>query len=176
MKPLSSSRFGCSSTSAPSGASAAHLICSSWRSSPPAIRTAAVGGRAHLTDNLTAYRRRYVPHCIRPRSSISCCSMKTTPRSVGYQLRRLQRNIGRLHRSVSSTYRNAEERLILEPHHLAACRYRSWPRSPRQHLPSTELSRLLDALHTPLSNLSGRPDPQPFQPCRSSPTTDHHVP
>jgi uncharacterized circularly permuted ATP-grasp superfamily protein/uncharacterized alpha-E superfamily protein len=109
-----------------------------------------------LTDNLTAYRRRY-RSALHPTAIIDLLLFdEDNPRSVGYQLRRLQRNIGRLHRSVSSTYRNAEERLILEAfttlqladiEALATLSHDS-TRS------STELSRLLDALHTPLSNLS----------------------
>ena len=109
-----------------------------------------------LTDNLTAYRRRY-RSALHPTAIIDLLLFdEGNPRSVGYQLRRLQRNIGRLHRSVSSTYRNAEERLILEAfttlqladiEALATLSHDS-TRS------STELSRLLDALHTPLSNLS----------------------
>ncbi len=109
-----------------------------------------------ITDNLTAYRRRY-RSALHPTAIIDLLLFDTdNPRSVGYQLRRLQRNVGRLHRPESSPYRNAEERLILEAfttlqladiEALATLTHDSTSSS-------VELTRLLEAIHKPLSGLS----------------------
>ena len=109
-----------------------------------------------ITDNLTVYRRRY-RSALHPTAIIDLLLFDTdNPRSVGYQLRRLQRNIARLHRPDNSPYRTAEERLILEAfttlqladiEALAALTHDS-TRS------SIELTRLLDAIQKPLLSLS----------------------
>ena len=109
-----------------------------------------------ITDNLTAYRRRY-RSALHPTAIIDLLLFDTdNPRSVGYQLRRLQRNVGRLHRPESSPYRNAEERLILEAfttlqladiEALATLTHDSTSSS-------VELTRLLEAIHKPLKGLS----------------------
>ena len=109
-----------------------------------------------ITDNLTAYRRRY-RSALHPTAIIDLLLFDTdNPRSVGYQLRRLQRNIARLYRPDQSHYRSAEERLILEAftalqladiEALATLTHDS-TRS------SIELTRLLEAIRRPLSGLS----------------------
>ena len=109
-----------------------------------------------ITDNLTAYRRRY-RSALHPTAIIDLLLFDTdNPRSVGYQLRRLQRNVGRLHRPERSPYRNAEERLVLEAfttlqladiEALATLSHDSTSSS-------VELTRLLEAIHKPLKGLS----------------------
>ena len=109
-----------------------------------------------ITDNLTAYRRRY-RSALHPTAIIDLLLFDTdNPRSVGYQLRRLQRNVGRLHRPESSPYRNAEERLILEAFttlQLADIEALS-TLSHDSTSSSVELTRLLEAIHKPLKGLS----------------------
>ncbi|MCP5159907.1 MAG: circularly permuted type 2 ATP-grasp protein [Gammaproteobacteria bacterium] len=109
-----------------------------------------------ITDNLTAYRRRY-RSALHPTAIIDLLLFdEGNPRSVGYQLQRLQRHVGRLQQPDSSPYRSAEERLVLEAvstlqlADIAALAVLSHDSTHS----STELSRLLDALHTPLSGLS----------------------
>ena len=72
-----------------------------------------------ITDNLTAYRRRY-RSALHPRAIIDLLLFdEGNPRAIGYQLQRLQRNIRRLQRpNNSSPYRSAEERLILSLIHI----------------------------------------------------------
>ena len=109
-----------------------------------------------ITDNLTAYRRRY-RSALHPTAIIDLLLFdEGNPRAVGYQLRRLQRHIGRLQQPSGSPYRSAEERLILESlttlqlADIAALATLSHD-STRS---SAELARLLDALQTPLQGLS----------------------
>ena len=109
-----------------------------------------------ITDNLTAYRRRY-RSALHPTAIIDLLLFdEGNPRSVGYQLRRLQRNIGRLQPPDHSPYRSAEERLILEAvatlqlADIAALATLSHD-STRS---STELTRLLEAIEKPLLGLS----------------------
>ncbi|MCB1776844.1 MAG: circularly permuted type 2 ATP-grasp protein [Candidatus Competibacteraceae bacterium] len=109
-----------------------------------------------ITDNLTVYRRRY-RSALHPTAIIDLLLFdEGNPRSVGYQLRRLQQHIGRLQQPDDSPYRSAEERLILEARSalqladIAALATLSYDSA----YSSTELDRLLDAVHTPLSNLS----------------------
>ncbi|MBL8251961.1 MAG: circularly permuted type 2 ATP-grasp protein [Candidatus Competibacter sp.] len=109
-----------------------------------------------ITDNLTAYRRRY-RSALHPTAIIDLLLFDTdNPRSVGYQLRRLQRDIGRLYRPEKSPYCSVEERLILEAfttlrladlNALATLTHDS-TRS------SVELARLLEAIQKPLGALS----------------------
>lgn len=110
-----------------------------------------------LTDNLTAYRRRY-RSALHPTAIIDLLLFdEGNPRSVGYQLRRLQRNVGRLHRPLSSTsYHSAEERLILEAFTtLRLADIETLATLLRDSISSsTELTRLLDAVHAPLLKLS----------------------
>jgi len=109
-----------------------------------------------ITDNLTAYRRRY-RSALHPTAIIDLLLFdEGNPRSVGYQLRRLQRNISRLQPPDDSPYRSAEERLILEAlstlqlADIAALATLSHD-STRS---SAELLRLLDAVQRPLLGLS----------------------
>lgn len=109
-----------------------------------------------ITDNLTAYRRRY-RSALHPTAIMDLLLFdEGNPRSVGYQLRRLQRHIDRLQQPDHSPYRSAEERLILEAvatlqlADIAALAMLSHD-STRS---STELTRLLDAIEKPLLALS----------------------
>lgn len=66
------------------------------------------------TDNLTAYRRRY-RSALHPSAILDLLLFdEDNPRSVGYLLRRLRRQIERLPHPKATPYRSAEERLILE--------------------------------------------------------------
>lgn len=109
-----------------------------------------------ITDNLTAYRRRY-RSALHPTAIIDLLLFDTdNPRSVGYQLRRLQRNVSRLHRPESSPYRNAEERLVLEAFtilQLADIEALS-TLAHDSTSSSIELTRLLEAIQKPLKGLS----------------------
>jgi len=110
-----------------------------------------------ITDNLTAYRRRY-RSALHPRAIIDLLLFdEGNPRAIGYQLRRLQRNIGRLQRpNNSSPYRSAEERLILEATsvlQLADIEALATLSQDSTHS-SAELARLLEALNRPLLALS----------------------
>ncbi|MEZ5581520.1 MAG: alpha-E domain-containing protein [Candidatus Competibacteraceae bacterium] len=65
------------------------------------------------TDNLTVCRRRYRSACIPLRFDLLLFD-EGNPRSIGYQLQRLQNRISRLPHNESTPYRSAEERLVLE--------------------------------------------------------------
>lgn len=68
----------------------------------------------NTTDNLTAYRRRY-RSALHPTAIMDLLLFdEGNPRSVGYQLKRLQTQISRLPQADSTPYRSAEERLMLE--------------------------------------------------------------
>jgi uncharacterized alpha-E superfamily protein len=68
----------------------------------------------NTTDNLTAYRRRY-RSALHPTAIMDLLLFdEGNPRSVGYQLQRLQSQIRRLPHKRTGSYRAAEERLILE--------------------------------------------------------------
>ncbi|SDN70630.1 circularly permuted type 2 ATP-grasp protein [Vreelandella arcis] len=106
------------------------------------------------TDNFTAYRRRYRSE-LHPEAILDLLLFdETNPRSVGYMLKRLERQIDRLPGSASP-YRNAERRLLIQANaalHLADIERLS-------HLADTPdaqdaLGQLLDALIEPLSGLS----------------------
>lgn len=106
------------------------------------------------TDNFTAYRRRYRSE-LHPEAILDLLLFdETNPRSVGYMLKRLERQMDRLPGS-SSPYRNAERRLLIQANaalHLADIDRLS-------HLADTPdaqaaLEQLLDELITPLNALS----------------------
>lgn len=106
------------------------------------------------TDNFTAYRRRYRSE-LHPAAILDLLLFdETNPRSVGYMLKRIERQMDRLPGS-SSPYRNAERRLLIQANaalHLADIDRLS-------HLADTSeaqdaLAQLLDALIEPLSALS----------------------
>ena len=109
-----------------------------------------------ITDNLTAYRRRY-RSALHPTAIIDLLLFdEGNPRSVGYQLRRLQRNIGRLQQPKNSPYRSAEERLILQATttlQLADIKALA-TLSHDSTRSSAELSRLLDDVQEPVLTLS----------------------
>ncbi|MFO1370960.1 MAG: circularly permuted type 2 ATP-grasp protein [Candidatus Competibacteraceae bacterium] len=109
-----------------------------------------------ITDNLTAYRRRY-RSALHPTAIIDLLLFdEGNPRAIGYQLRRLQRHISWLQRGNSSPYRSAEERLILEAAtHLQLADIEALATlSHNSTRSSAELTRLLEALHQPLQGLS----------------------
>ncbi|PCF97119.1 circularly permuted type 2 ATP-grasp protein [Vreelandella nigrificans] len=106
------------------------------------------------TDNFTAYRRRYRSE-LHPEAILDLLLFdETNPRSVGYMLKRLERQMDKLPGS-SSPYRNAERRLLIQANaalHLADIDRIS-------HLADTPeaqeaLEQLLDDLITPLNALS----------------------
>ncbi|WP_249975882.1 circularly permuted type 2 ATP-grasp protein [Vreelandella olivaria] len=106
------------------------------------------------TDNFTAYRRRYRSE-LHPEAILDLLLFdETNPRSVGYMLKRLERQMDRLPGS-SSPYRNAERRLLIQANatlHLADIDRLS-------HLADTPeaqdaLEQLLDDLIKPLNALS----------------------
>jgi uncharacterized circularly permuted ATP-grasp superfamily protein/uncharacterized alpha-E superfamily protein len=112
------------------------------------------------TDNLTAYRRRY-RSALHPKAIIDLLLFdEGNPRSIGYQLQRLQRQISRLPHTQSIPYRSAEERLILEAvavlqladiEALAALES-THPRSPVLVQLLADLSRPLDKLSDALTH------------------------
>jgi len=66
------------------------------------------------TDNLTAYRRRYRSQ-LHPTAILDLLLFdESNPRSIGYMLKRLQRQIERLPKPESTPFRNREMRLIIE--------------------------------------------------------------
>ncbi|MDR5876087.1 circularly permuted type 2 ATP-grasp protein [Vreelandella gomseomensis] len=106
------------------------------------------------TDNFTAYRRRYRSE-LHPAAILDLLLFdETNPRSVGYMLKRLERQIDRLPGS-SSPYRNAERRLMIQANaalHLADIgRLSHLTETPEAQV---ALGQLLDALIAPLSALS----------------------
>ncbi|TCO82064.1 putative circularly permuted ATP-grasp superfamily protein [Plasticicumulans lactativorans] len=110
------------------------------------------------TDNLTAYRRRY-RSALHPAAILDLLLLdEDNPRSVGYQLRRLARQIQRLPKPPGSRYRSAEERLILQAQTtLALANIEALADSARdacEGRASEELAHLLAELHAPLFELS----------------------
>ncbi|MFN3580646.1 MAG: alpha-E domain-containing protein, partial [Pseudomonas sp.] len=66
------------------------------------------------TDNFTVYRRRYRSQ-LHPSAILDLLLFdETNPRSVGYMLKRLGRQVTRLPTQSSSPYRNLEKRLIIQ--------------------------------------------------------------
>jgi uncharacterized circularly permuted ATP-grasp superfamily protein/uncharacterized alpha-E superfamily protein len=66
------------------------------------------------TDNFTVYRRRFRSQ-LHPSAILDLLLFdETNPRSVGYMLRRLQRQVSRLPTQANSSYRNLENRLIIQ--------------------------------------------------------------
>lgn len=109
------------------------------------------------TDNLTAYRRRY-RSALHPKAIMDLLLFdEGNPRSIGYQLRRLQRQIDRLPQNESTPYRSTEQRLILQAvSSLQLVDIQSLdalePSAPRNA--AAALGELLEALYEPLSELS----------------------
>lgn len=66
------------------------------------------------TDNFTVYRRRFRSQ-LHPSAILDLLLFdETNPRSIGYILKRLQRQVSRLPSQGSSSYRNLENRLIIQ--------------------------------------------------------------
>ena len=106
------------------------------------------------TDNFTAYRRRYRSE-LHPTAIVDLLLFdETNPRSVGYMLKRIERQMDRLPGS-SSPYRNTERRLLIQANaalHLADIdRLSNLADTPEAQ---DTLTQLLDALIDPLSALS----------------------
>ncbi|PKM05283.1 MAG: hypothetical protein CVV16_00035 [Gammaproteobacteria bacterium HGW-Gammaproteobacteria-6] len=107
------------------------------------------------TDNFTVYRRRYRSQ-LHPSAILDLLLFdETNPRSVGYMLKRLGRQITRLPTLGSSPYRNLEKRLIIQ----ATSALHLVDIDTLADLESSEtaklaLSELLDQLIVPMSELS----------------------
>jgi uncharacterized circularly permuted ATP-grasp superfamily protein/uncharacterized alpha-E superfamily protein len=66
------------------------------------------------TDNFTVYRRRFRSQ-LHPSAILDLLLFdETNPRSIGYMFKRLQRQVDRLPSHASSSYRNLENRLIIQ--------------------------------------------------------------
>jgi uncharacterized alpha-E superfamily protein len=66
------------------------------------------------TDNFTVYRRRFRSQ-LHPSAILDLLLFdETNPRSIGYMFKRLQRQVSRLPSHGSSSYRNLENRLIIQ--------------------------------------------------------------
>lgn len=108
-----------------------------------------------VTDNLTAYRRRY-RSALHPAAIMDLLLFdERNPRSVGYQLRRLGVQIERLHTADQTPYRSSEQRLILQAGAaLGLADIGQLAGGPDDPNADAELLRLLDALEAPLTQLS----------------------
>ncbi|TVQ69843.1 MAG: hypothetical protein EA373_07845 [Oceanospirillales bacterium] len=107
------------------------------------------------TDNFTVYRRRYRSQ-LHPSAILDLLLFdETNPRSVGYILKRLERQIQRLPQPTNSPYRNLESRLVIQATsalHLVDIDTLSQIETSAE---SREvLSELLDQLIQPLSELT----------------------
>ncbi|QNI02227.1 circularly permuted type 2 ATP-grasp protein [Halomonas sp. SH5A2] len=105
------------------------------------------------TDNFNAYRRRYRSE-LHPEAILDLLLFdETNPRSVGYMLKRLERQIDRLP-SSASPYRNAERRLLIQAN--AALHLADIDRLSHLDTPEAQdaLEQLLDTLIEPLNALS----------------------
>ncbi|WP_445399352.1 circularly permuted type 2 ATP-grasp protein [Zobellella sp. An-6] len=107
------------------------------------------------TDNLTVYRRRYRSQ-LHPSAILDLLLFdETNPRSVGYMLRRLERQIERLPQPENSPYRNLETRLVIQAssalHLVDINRLSDLEHSSEAR---DALAGLLDSLLAPLSELS----------------------
>lgn len=107
------------------------------------------------TDNLTAYRRRY-RSALYPKAIMDLLLFdEGNPRSIGYQLRRIQRQIDRLPHTESIPYRSAEERLILQAvSSLQLVNIETLEALEPDAPCNLALIRLLEDLYQPLSKLS----------------------
>ncbi|WNL43269.1 circularly permuted type 2 ATP-grasp protein [Halomonas sp. PAMB 3264] len=106
------------------------------------------------TDNFTAYRRRYRSE-LHPAAIIDLLLFdETNPRSVGYMLKRLHKQVERLPGSATP-YRNAERRLLIQANaalHLADIDRLSHVNDTPEA--QQALVQLLDELLAPLNALS----------------------
>lgn len=81
---------------------------------PPAAANSGWGMVLAVTDSLMTYSRRYRAHVEAGAVLDLLLHDEHNPRSVGYQLVRLQEHIAGLPRKASLPYRSAEERAVLE--------------------------------------------------------------
>ncbi|QEW05424.1 circularly permuted type 2 ATP-grasp protein [Nitrincola iocasae] len=107
------------------------------------------------TDNFTVYRRRYRSQ-LHPSAILDLLLFdETNPRSVGYMLKRLERQIQRLPQPGSTPYRNQETRLVIQ----ATSALHLVDIDQLSDVENSEASRaalesLLDSLIAPLSELT----------------------
>lgn len=107
------------------------------------------------TDNLTVYRRRYRSQ-LHPSAILDLLLFdETNPRSIGYMLKRLGRQIEKLPSAGSSPYRNLETRLIIQAtsqlHLVDIDKLTNLERSADAR---KALTGLLDGLIEPMAELS----------------------
>ncbi|WP_404418088.1 circularly permuted type 2 ATP-grasp protein [Marinospirillum sp.] len=107
------------------------------------------------TDNLTVYRRRYRSQ-LHPAAILDLLLFdESNPRSIGYMLKRLERQIEKLPQPEMTPFRNLENRLIIEATstlHLVDPDSLLDPAT--SEIAHTALEELLDALLRPLHQLS----------------------
>jgi len=107
------------------------------------------------TDNLTVYRRRYRSQ-LHPAAILDLLLFdESNPRSIGYMLKRLERQIEKLPQPEMTPFRNLENRLIIEATstlHLVDPDSLFDPVT--SEIARTALEELLDALLRPLHQLS----------------------
>lgn len=107
------------------------------------------------TDNFTVYRRRYRSQ-LHPSAILDLLLFdETNPRSVGYMLKRLERQIQRLPQPSSTPYRNQETRLVIQATsalHLVDIDQLSDVENSEAS--QAVLESLLDSLIAPLSELT----------------------
>ncbi|WP_160142041.1 circularly permuted type 2 ATP-grasp protein [Nitrincola tapanii] len=107
------------------------------------------------TDNFTVYRRRYRSQ-LHPLAILDLLLFdETNPRSVGYMLKRLGRQIERLPHPDATPYRNQETRLVIQAtsalHLVDINQLTDLERSEEAR---NALSQLIDQILDPLSELS----------------------
>lgn len=107
------------------------------------------------TDNFTVYRRRYRSQ-LHPSAILDLLLFdETNPRSIGYMLKRLGRQIEKLPTPGSSPYRNLETRLVIQAtsalHLVDIEKLSNLERSAEAR---AALASLLDGLIEPLAGLS----------------------
>ncbi|HXH04521.1 MAG TPA: circularly permuted type 2 ATP-grasp protein [Candidatus Competibacteraceae bacterium] len=107
------------------------------------------------TDNFTAYRRRYRSQ-LHPTAILDLLLFdEGNPRSVGYMLKRLTRQLERLPRHSLAPYRSAEARLVLQAFStLQLADIDTLANLQRSAKAEAALAELLDALREPLAELS----------------------
>lgn len=107
------------------------------------------------TDNLTVYRRRYRSQ-LHPTAIMDLLLFdETNPRSVGYMLKRLGRQIERLPQPSSTPFRSRETRLVIQAtSHLHLVDLDSLADLDTSSTARKALEELLDQLIEPISELS----------------------
>jgi uncharacterized circularly permuted ATP-grasp superfamily protein/uncharacterized alpha-E superfamily protein len=107
------------------------------------------------TDNFTVYRRRFRSQ-LHPSAILDLLLFdETNPRSVGYMLKRLGRQVARLPDQGNASYRNLENRLIIEASSaLHLVDIATLADLERSESARTALADLLDRIIAPMSALS----------------------